>query len=167
MKSEWMLTAALILAPAAASAEIRFLRHDVDPKSTLSAAAAIDVDGDGRLDVVTGAQWYRAPDWKPSPVREVPFIRGRFDDYGCLPFDVDGDGRVDFLTANYRTAKVSWVRNPGPVGPWTETVIELPGPSETGRLADVDGDGQLDLLPNGRDSAAWWTFERKAGSEIP
>lgn len=30
---------------------------------------------------------------------------------------------------------------------------------ETGRLFDIDGDGPIDLLPNGTKFAAWWDIE--------
>ena len=35
-------------------------------------------------------------------------------------------------------------------------MIDTPGPMETGRLYDIDGDGKLDILPNGTDFAAWY-----------
>jgi dienelactone hydrolase len=39
---------------------------------------------------------------------------------------------------------------------WEKIVIDEPGTSETGRLADVDSDGQLDVLPSGTSFAAWY-----------
>lgn len=149
------------IAQAAEPRPIAFQQHVVDQENTLSAAAAIDVNKDGKLDIVTGAHWYEAPEWKKHPVRDVEFIRGRYDDYACLPLDVNGDGHVDFCISNYRSEKLGWVENPGdPTKLWTEHVIEKPGPMETGRLADVDDDGRLDLLPNGRDFAAWWEIKQ-------
>ena len=155
-----ILLLAVTLQAAAMAAEPRFTRHEVDPRSGLAAAAAIDVNRDGKLDMVTGAAWYEAPAWKKHVVREVEFIRGRYDDYSCLPLDVNGDGWTDFVTANYRSEKLAWIEHPGAkLGPWTEHVIAKPGPMETGRSYDIDGDGRLDILPNGRDFAAWWEFE--------
>lgn len=155
------LAALLLLAvsPAllAATPWPRFVPHAIDPQNVYSAGAAIDVNHDGHLDIVTGGTWYEAPSWTPHAVREVEFIRGRFDDYSCLPLDVNADGWTDFLISNYRSQKLGWVEHPGAkLGTWAEHVIERPGPMETGRLVDVDGDGRLDLLPNGRDFAAWW-----------
>lgn len=159
-----MKTMALIFllgSSTALAGELQFKRHEVDRRSELAACAAIDVNKDGRLDIVTGASWYEAPDWKQHLVREVEFIRGRYDDYSCLPLDVNGDGWTDFITANYRSEKLAWIEHPGEkLGPWTEHVIDKPGPMETGRLYDVDGDGRPDILPNGRDFAAWWKLEQ-------
>jgi dienelactone hydrolase len=146
--------------PAAAEPVLpSFRQHEVDRQATYSAGAAIDVNRDGRLDIVVGGAWYESPHWKRHPVREVEFIRGRFDDYACLPIDVNADGWTDFLVSNYRSQKIAWIEHPGEkLGPWTEHVVERPGPMETGRAADVDGDGRLDLLPNGQAFAGWWEF---------
>ncbi|MBS0210557.1 MAG: alpha/beta fold hydrolase [Planctomycetes bacterium] len=153
------LTALAIPAHAFAAKRVRFREHVVDRQSTYSAGAVFDVNRDGKLDLVTGGRWYEAPSWQPRELRQVEFINGRFDDYTCAPFDVNGDGWTDFLIANYRSRKLGWVENPGKAdGPWPEHVVERPGPMETARLVDVDGDGRLDLFPNGRDFAAWWNI---------
>ena len=39
-------------------------------------------------------------------------------------------------------------------------MIGTPGASETGRLFDIDGDGRLDVLPNGTDFAAWYSVAK-------
>ena len=89
-------------------------------------------------------------------------IRGRFDDYSNLEYDVNADGWTDIISVNYRSKSLFWVEHPGeaiktnPDTPWTKHVIDTPGPMETGRLHDIDGDGRLDILPNGTDFAAWY-----------
>lgn len=134
-----------------------FVRHDLNRESAFCACAAVDVNRDGRLDVVSGGFWYEAPDWKKHLLREVPVIRGRYDDYSNLPLDVNGDGWTDLVSANYRSETLFWIEHPGKSpGPWTAHAIEKPGPMETARLADVDGDGRMDVLPNGVQFAAWW-----------
>jgi dienelactone hydrolase len=165
-RSIWSLVAYLVVvSPVCLAAEPRFKRHPVDPQSGLAAAAAFDVNRDGKLDIVTGAAWYEAPSWKKHVVRDVEFIRGRYDDYSCLPLDVNGDGWTDFVTANYRSEKLAWIEHPGEKpGTWKEHIIEKPGPMETGRLYDVNGDGRPDILPNGRDFAAWWELTPPSAS---
>jgi len=139
------------------SAEPSFRRHELNPDSTYSACAALDVNHDGKLDVVCGGWWYEAPHWKRHFVRDVEVIRGRYDDYSNLPFDVNGDGWLDLVSVNYRSETLYWVEHPGPaLGAWKRHVIDTPGPMETGRLVDVDGDGKLDVLPNGVRFSAWW-----------
>lgn len=138
----------------------RFRRHVLDADSTYCACAVLDVNLDGRLDVVSGGSWFSAPDWKRKKLRDVEMIRGRFDDYSNLPLDVNGDGRIDLISANYRSELLYWVENLGPDQEWKRHVIDKPGPSETGRLVDIDGDGDLDLLPNGTTYCAWWELQR-------
>jgi dienelactone hydrolase len=129
----------------------------VNRESEFGACAAIDVNRDGRLDIVSGGFWYEAPDWTKRPTREVEQIRGRFDDYSNLPLDVDGDGLTDLISVNYRSRSLYWVGQPrDPLGVWQKHVIDTPGASETGLLVDVNSDGRPDVLPNGMDFAAWY-----------
>ena len=137
--------------------EPSFRRHTLNADSTFSACAAMDVNRDGKLDVVCGGWWYEAPDWKRHFLREVEVIRGRYDDYSNLPLDVNRDGWPDLVSVNYRSQSLYWVEHPGKaLGEWRRHVIDTPGAMETGRLVDVDGDGRLDVLPNGVKFAAWW-----------
>ncbi len=129
----------------------------INPDSQFSAAACFDVDGDGHVDIVCGGYWYRGPHWKRIKLRDVRQIGGRYDDYSNLPLDVDGDGDLDLVSAHYRSKTIYWVEHPGnPRATWRTHLIARPGPSETAVLADIDGDGQLDVLPNGVTYAGWF-----------
>ncbi len=128
---------------------------------------------DGRLDIVSGGWWYEAPTWARHRLREVEKIGTRFDDYSNLTLDVDGDNDLDLVSVNYRSKSLYWVRNPGADAAksdvvWERIPIDTPGPSETGRLVDIDRDGQLDVLPNGTTFAAWYSFarEKNASGEV-
>ena len=146
----------------AVSAELAFRRHVINADSTYSACAVVDVNRDGKLDIVSGGWWYEAPAWKRHFLREVEMIRGRYDDYSNLPLDVNADGWMDLISVNYRSKKMYWFEHPGKsLGPWKTHLIAMPGSSETGRLVDVDGDGVVDLFPNGTSFAAWWELVRE------
>lgn len=149
--------------PATISPAAGFQWLSLDPQNRNSACAVLDVNGDGRPDIVCGNHWYQAPTWQAHHVRSVEVIRGRQDDYANLPLDVNGDGLLDIVSANYRSQSLYWIRHPdpadGPDAEWSRTVIETPGAMETGRLADIDGDGQQDVLPNGVEFAAWWSLQ--------
>lgn len=70
----------------------RFRVHVLNPEAQFCACGVVDVNHDGKPDIVSGGWWYEAPTWKRHFLRDVPIIRGRFDDYSNLVLDVDGDG---------------------------------------------------------------------------
>jgi acetyl esterase/lipase len=129
----------------------------INADSQFSACAVFDVNHDGRPDIFCGGFWYEGPHWIRHTVRDVPMIRGRYDDYANQPMDVNGDGWTDVLSVNYRSSSIYWVEHPGQsLGEWKTHLVDSPGPSETGRLADIDADGNVDLLPTGTTYAAWY-----------
>lgn len=151
-----------LLLQESAAVEVAFRRHVINRQSEFSACAVFDVNRDGKLDIFCGGYWYEGPDWKPHRTRDVEMIRGRADDYSNLPLDVNQDGWTDVVSVNYRSGSLYWVEHPGPSGGlWKKHVIDTPGPSETGRLADIDGDGRLDVLPNGTRFAAWYELSSR------
>lgn len=161
----WLAWAAIVACPPRLghAEEVHFRRHVIDADAEFCACAAIDVNRDGRLDIVAGSSWYEAPSWHRRALREVEIIRGRYDDYSNLPLDVNGDGLLDLVSVNYRSESLYWVENTGKgQSLWPQHPIDTPGASETGRLYDVDGDGRLDVLPNGMKFAAWYEVVRDA-----
>jgi dienelactone hydrolase len=135
--------------------------HSIADDSAYSACAVLDVNRDGQPDIYCGGFWYEGPHWTPHPTRVVPNLGGRLDDYANLPLDVDGDGWQDIVSVNYRSQSLFWIRNPTDNrSPWITHLIDSPGPSETGRLVDMDRDGELDVLPNGTTFAGWYRRER-------
>ena len=114
-------------------------------------AGVFDVNNDGVLDIVSGAYWYPGPKFdRKCKIGEVKAIAEYFDDFSTLPMDVNGDGYMDFVTGGWWGNTLRWRENPkgDPTKPWAEHVIAEVGNIETTRAWDVDGDGQLEIVPN-------------------
>lgn len=113
-------------------------------------AGVFDVNRDGTLDIVSGAWWYEGPDFrKRHPVGPVQARDEYYDDFFTLPLDVNGDGWTDFLTGGWWGNTLRWRENPGnPDARWPEHVIARTGNIETTRAWDIDGDGEVEIVPN-------------------
>ncbi|MCF7762565.1 MAG: VCBS repeat-containing protein [Verrucomicrobia bacterium] len=153
--------------PSLQSADLNFRLHPINTNSVFSAVSVMDVNHDGSLDIVCGGFWYEAPDWTQHFVRDVEVINGRPDGYSHLEMDVNRDGWTDLIHVNYRSRSIYWLEHPGSaLGEWPKHMVATPGAMETGRLFDVDGNGTLDVLPNGWDFVAWWELlPGKPGTE--
>lgn len=146
--------------------EPKWKQHHINAKSEFEAAGAFDVDGDGKLDIISGDTWYQAPDWNPHPIREISRTGTYLNDFAVLPYDVNGDGRLDFATVSYFGKNVGWVENPGKTGAqWTYHEIDLPGLSEAAVAIDLSGDGIPDILPNTTNVVVWYEVVPKAGGK--
>lgn len=147
-------------------AEPRFKMHVINGESVFEAAGAFDVDGDGKLDVVSGEYWYKAPDWTKFKVREVSKTGTYRNCFATLPVDANGDGKIDFVTVGYFTKNVGWVENPGEAGKeWTYHNIDNPGTSEAAWAVDLTGDGVPEILPNSTNVVVWYKLDSR-GSNV-
>lgn len=113
-------------------------------------AGVFDVNGDGNPNIVSGAYWYEKPDIRTQhPVGEVGAYGEYYDNFSTIPMDVNGNGRLDFITGGWWGDTLRWRENPGdPAKEWSEHIIAHTGNVETTRAWDVDGDGQLEIVPN-------------------
>jgi hypothetical protein len=113
-------------------------------------AGVFDVDGDGLPDIVSGAWWYRGPDFEERfPIGEVRAEGEYYDDFSTVPMEIAGSGRTDFVTGGWWGNTLRWRENPGEAGrEWPEHVIAEVGNVETTRAWDVDGDGEFEIVPN-------------------
>jgi VCBS repeat protein len=140
-----------------------FRKHLIDEGANESAAVA-DINQDGRLDIISGENWFEAPKWKKHRMREIPFLEGYIDDLSNFALDVNEDGYPDVIASSWFSKKLCWYENPRRHDGewanvlWKEHVIEKDFNYELILLVDIDGDGKAqEILPNYGSSAevAW------------
>lgn len=128
--------------------EIAFHKHTIDLGAN-EACAIADVNGDGRLDIISGENWFEAPKWIKHKFRRLNYTNNYIDDFSDLPLDVNGDGHVDVVSCSWFSRRLFWNENPGKGrGEWKEHDIETGFPIEFAFLVDLDNDGKArEVLP--------------------
>jgi hypothetical protein len=112
-----------------------------------------DVNGDGREDVLTEVGWYERPagdiwaaPWRFHPETALP--------HPSCPFvvkDLNGDGRLDIIFGRGHDVGLYWWEQQAPqpdgTSVWKKhTIDETWSQAHALRLADVDGDGEVELI---------------------
>jgi hypothetical protein len=133
-----------------------------------------DLDGDGDLDVVTTwftgpgrAAWYRNEGDAAAWTDGGTIANIGFGANGADIADIDGDGDNDVLLTDRSSDYVGWAENDDGLGgswSWHEAGASLLK-AETPRAADIDGDGDLDIVAAAHElcDAAWWENDGGAG----
>jgi hypothetical protein len=157
-----LLLIAALLSAAGRPPEVPFRMHTLDLGANETCAFA-DINRDGRLDIVSGENWYAAPSWTRHKFRSLAFTNNYIDAFSDLPVDVDGDGFADIVSVTWFGRKISWWKNPGKAGgAWTETPIDTGFSVEFAFLVDADNDGRArELLPQAGDAKqplAWYAL---------
>ena len=125
-----------------------------------------DMDGDGDLDIVLASTyddtiaWYENdgaadPSWTASDITTT--LDGP---WGVYVDDVDGDGDLDVVSAVAYDDSIAWFENDGADDPsWTTSVIATTANNARNvHVADMDGDGDLDVVATSLDdkTVSWY-----------
>jgi len=135
---------------------------------------AADVDGDGDIDLMSASanddkiRWYENLTIHRSacfPQQSV-ITTDAVEPTSVYAADVDGDGDTDLMSASYMNDKIAWYENTdGDGSAWnTCNVTTTADGASSVYAADVDGDGDIDLMSAsyGDDRIAW--YENTAGN---
>jgi len=148
-------------------ADIPFEKHTIDLGAN-EACAWADINGDGKLDIVSGENWYEAPKWIKHKFRDLPYTNNYIDDFSDLPIDVNGDGQIDIVSCSWFSKQLVWWQNPGKgKGVWKEHQFDSGQSIEFAFLVDILNEGKpRQVLPQygGAKETAW--FEIKSGEFV-
>ena len=150
---------------------IAFLTHRLGTDHA-EGISMLDMNGDGFVDLLSGAYWYENPgadggEWKQHQFRTVGIHNEFVSDCGEWVVDVDHDGLPDLVTAGWISNGLWWYRNPGPKAiaagaMWKAEKITDSFDTEGGAFADINGDGKPDvaLAHYNRSGVLWVDFSQ-------
>lgn len=129
-----------------------------------------DLNGDGRVDIVSAAKvgrdgewfaWWEQPKGK-GPWKKHVLATGEDGATNPLVADLNGDGKMDVIASRGHGRGLVWFRGPG----FEKQEIDktLFGPHSLA-IGDVDGDGDVDAVTCAKDSyvVAWFENDGKGG----
>ena len=133
------------------------LKHMVDEKRHAWGCGCGDVNGDGRPDLLRPGGWYEAPadprsgKWNEHPLALGSIEEGEVDHTPqILVYDVNSDGRNDIVTSSAHKYGIFWYEQNAD-GSWKQHVIDQSWTqAHSLTLADLDADGDLDLVTGKR-----------------
>ncbi len=133
-----------------AGKDVRFKKYHLWDEFYTEAATVADVNKDGKTDILAGARWFEAPNWKAHDIwkhKKFDYTKGYSDSFLNFATDVNEDGWVDLICFDFPGKEVYWFENPAGVETlWKRNLIDSIASNESPMMVDVDSDGKMDLV---------------------
>ena len=132
-------------------------RRVIDPNADGAVSVyAVDLDGDGAVDVLSASSWDDRITWYSNHMGDGTFDRSTIDfgadgAWDVHAADLDGDGDPDVLSASRGADRIAWYENTvadgrAPDFSRRQNIATDAQGAESVHVADLDGDGDLDVL---------------------
>ena len=161
-----------ILSPEPASGIFAAREPLAERSRGVSDVHAVDLDGDGDVDVLSASQqddkvvWYE----NVGGADFIPHTITASADYACSVYaaDVDGDGDLDVLSASGNDDKIAWYENDGEENFSLHIITTAADGARSVFAADVDGDGDMDVLSasSNDDRIVWYENDGTASFTV-
>ncbi len=169
--------------------EAGFRIHKISEEPHIWGVGAGDVNGDGRTDILRPGGWFEAPadprrgEWKEHPIA-LGSLEADVPDHTpqILVYDVNRDGRNDIVTSSAHKYGIFWYEQTGIANgeiTWKQHLIDDTwSQAHALSLADLDGDGDKDLVtgkrykahngkdPGGNDPPGVYWYELSPGPTV-
>ncbi len=148
-----------------------FARHDVGPGDGAQGVHLADIDGDGDLDVFGSSErddritLFENLDRRGSTFFVHTVDAAADGAHAVFAADADGDGDLDLIGANEYSNAVVWYEHNGSRPPafTPHTLSTQAFGAHSTSAADLDGDGDLDLLATAKNSGQVLIFGNLSG----
>ncbi len=150
-----------------AGKDLRFKRSHLWDEFYTEAATVADVNKDGKLDIIAGARWFEAPEWKAHDIwkhKKFDYTKGYADSFLNFSTDVNEDSWPDLICFDFPGKEVYWLENPqGADVLWKRYLIDSVASNESPFMGDIDNDGKQDLVFGNEKigQMAWWSYSVK------